>query len=538
MASRPPRSVAWRSRIVVRLLAFNLLLVFLPVAGVLYLDVYETRLLEGEERAMVQQGRLLAGALAGHDTIDAAGARDLLSRLGQRGDARLRVYGPGASLLSDSNTIRFAGESAVASRDAAGSYPPPSSGIRARVLYRVGAWLVAVRREVGIMTARFVVPRRRAPGASAAESGPPPEVLAALAGRYGAAVRLTPGQRSLTLNSAVPIRQGDAVIGAVLVSQTTFRVLQALYDVRLRIFQIVLVSILAAAMLSAVAAATVVRPLARLRREASDLAERRTRLPGRFEDAGRPDELGDLARSLAELTRRLDEHIRAVEQFASDVSHEFRNPLAAIRSAAEMAGRADTADERGRFLAMLTHDVDRLERLVSGVRELARIDTELEREPLGRVDVGRLLQQVVDGLRLSEPDRAAVVVTVSGGSPIVWASADRLAQVFENVLANARSFAPRGTSVEVSVTAESPDACAILIADRGPGVPPAHLERVFERFFSYRPDEPSSARSHTGLGLSIARTIVRGFGGTITAANRPGGGSLFEIRIPMTTTQP
>jgi two-component system sensor histidine kinase ChvG len=306
--------------------------------------------------------------------------------------------------------------------------------------------------------------------------------------------------------------------------------------VRLRIFQVVVTSILAAAMLSAVAAATVVSPLARLRREASDLAERRTRLPGRFEDASRPDELGDLARSLSELTRRLDEHIRAVEQFASDVSHEFRNPLAAIRSAAEMAGRADTADERGRFLGMLTHDVDRLERLVSGVRELARIDTELEQEPLGRVDVGRLLQQVVEGLRLSEPDRPAVVVTVSGGLPIVWASADRLAQVFENVLANARSFAPPGTSVEVSVTAESPGACSIVIADHGPGVPPAHLERVFERFFSYRPDEPSSARSHTGLGLSIARTIVRGFGGTITAANRPEGGSQFEIRMPMTST--
>ena len=535
MAARHTRSVTWPSRIVVRLLAFNLLLVFLPVAGILYLDVYETRLLEAQERAMVQQGRLLAAALADRDTIDAAGAGELLSRIGQRGDARLRVYGPGAVMLADSNTLRFAGEPVAASKYSASSYPPPSKGVRARVLYRVGAWVDTARRDFVILSARFMVPRRRAPGAGAGDRGAPPEVQAALAGRYGAGVRPTPGQRSLTLNSAVPIKRGDTLIGAVLVSQTTFRILQALYAVRLRIFEVVVASILAATVLSAVAAATVVGPLARLRREASDLAERRTRLPGHFEDARRHDELGDLARSLAELTRRLDEHIRGVEQFASDVSHEFRNPLAAIRSAAEMTGRADTPEERVRFLGMLTRDVDRLERLVSGVRELARIDTELEQEPLGRVDVGRLLQQVVEGLRLAEPDRPDVAVTVSGGPAVVSASPDRLAQVFENVLANARGFAPAGTRVEVSVASETSGDCSIVIADRGPGMPPDHLERVFDRFFSYRPDEGSEARNHTGLGLSIARTIVRGFGGTITAANRSGGGSQFEIRIPGTS---
>jgi len=536
MPSRRTQPVAWRSRIVVRLLAFNLLLVFLPVAGILYLDVYETRLLDAQERSMVQQARLLAAALSEHETIDPAAATALLNRLG-RPDARLRVYGAGARVLADTNNIRFAGEPAAASTSAASSYPPPSQGVRARALYRIGASMVALRRRVINLSARLVVPRRRAPESGGADSGPPPEVLAALEGRYGAAARPTPGQRSLTLNSAVPVRRGSTVIGAVLVSQTTFRVLQALYDVRLRIFEVVVASILAAAMLSAVAAATVVRPLVRLRREASDLAERRTRLPGHFEDASRPDELGDLARSLAELTRRLDEHIRTVEQFASDVSHEFRNPLAAIRSAAEMAGRAESEGERARFLDMLTRDVDRLERLVSGVRELARIDTELERHPLERVDVGRLLQDVVEGLRLAEPDGPAVVVSVSGEPVVVRASPDRLAQIFENVLANARGFAPRGTSIEVSVAAASGD-CCIVIADRGPGIPPAHLERVFDRFFSYRPDEPSSSRSHhTGLGLSIARTIVRGLGGTITAANRDEGGSRFEIRIPIALPQ-
>src|SRR5262249_5221314 len=123
-----------------------------------------------------------------------------------------------------------------------------------------------------------------------------------------------------TLFSAVPVRHDQNVIGAVLVTQTTFRSLQALYAVRLRIFEIILASIAAAAALTALAAATVVRPLAQLRREASDLATRRARLPGTFAAVARRDEIGDLARSLLELTSRLDEHIRAVEQFAGDVS--------------------------------------------------------------------------------------------------------------------------------------------------------------------------------------------------------------------------
>jgi signal transduction histidine kinase len=105
--------------------------------------------------------------------------------------------------------------------------------------------------------------------------------------------------------------------------------------------------------------------------------------------------------------------------------------------------------------------------------------------------------------------------------------------VFENVLANALSFAPPASTVDVSLERTADGWCRITIADRGPGLPPGHLERVFDRFFSYRPDA-SGDRTHTGLGLSIAQTIVHGCGGTITAANRSGGGSCFVIRLPVT----
>ena len=194
------------------------------------------------------------------------------------------IYDAAGVLIADSNDIRMEGDRAAAGASES-VYPPGAKSVRARTLYRVGAWLARARRSADAIVGTVAGPSTGASRRSRSPSADPPlEVRAALAGRYGAATRPTPGQRSLTLTSAVPVRRGDAVIGAVLVSQSTLRVLQALYDVRLRIFEVVLASVLAAALLTALAAATVVRPIGRLRRQASDLAERRSRLPGVFHD--------------------------------------------------------------------------------------------------------------------------------------------------------------------------------------------------------------------------------------------------------------
>ncbi len=523
LAARP-------SRIGLRLLAFNLLAAFLPVAGILYLDVYETRLLEAQERGMVQQARLLAAALGDRDALSPSAAQDLLGRFGRVADARLRVYDAQSSLVADSIRAPVAHEEKALG--ASDRYDVPAPGGRHPLLYRVGAGLAAVRRTVAGWIKPLVRMSAHRSAHPAPESQfPTPEIRAALRGQYGAATRRTPGQRSLTLTSAVPIKRGDGVIGVVLVSQSTFRILQALYSVRLRIFEIVVASMLAAALLSVAMSATIVRPVVRLRGEATALADRRSLLPGHFSDRDRRDEIGDLARALDELTRRLDEHIRLLESFAADVSHEFKNPLASIRTAGEMLAHADDPADRDRFLEMLTRDVDRLERLVSGVRELASIDAQLAHEPLDVVDVKALLTDIADGFRLSGNGPVELEAV---GPPAAWrvrASSDRLAQVFENILQNARSLTAPGTAIEIALDAD-PGFCRVVIADRGPGIPPAHLECVFDRFFTYRPDESPGRREHAGLGLAIARTIVHGYGGTITARNRPDGGACFDVRLP------
>jgi two-component system sensor histidine kinase ChvG len=501
----------WRpSPIGLRLLAFNVLLVFLPVFGILYLDVYETRLLAVQERGMVQQARLVAAALGDRDPLAPGEAAQLLFRFGQRGDARVRVFDTTANLVADS--VRSPDGAVERLSEDAPESPPPKS-VRQRLTYRLGAWLVRVRRRLDDLAHEVVLSSRRTPKSAIVgprESGPGAEVRASLEGRYGTAIRPTPGQRSLTLYVAVPIRHGDRVVGAAVVSQSTLRILQALYDVRLRIFQIVIASMAAALALSIVASATIVRPLVRLRRAAMALSDRRA-TPSGFRHVDRKDEIGDLARSLEELTARLDAHIRLLESFTGDVAHELKNPLASIRVAAEAIASSDDSRERERLLAMLTRDADRLERLVSGVRELTSF-----------------VRLLVEGVQ-QRARRVSFAFRAECPAVSVRASPDRLEQVIENLLDNAASLAPAGSSVDVVVFLNESQA-VVRVEDRGPGIPPGHLDRVFDRFFSYRPD--SEGRDHMGLGLSIVRAIVEGYGGVASASNRPGGGATFEVRFP------
>lgn len=506
------------SRISIRLLLFNVLLVLVPVAGFLYLDIFEDQLLADQERAMVQQGRLLAAALGGQGEVSGPSAEALLRRLERRTESRLRVFGKDGALLADSSRLgpkrpRQTSEDSTAAQS-------PAGGARDNLLYRAAAGLY-----------RFYRSFREAPGPGPSrnpvrtEPYPSATVREALAGRYGATLRPTGGEiwrPSLTLYSAIPVRSGGQIVGAVLVSQSTVRILRELDEVRLDVFKVFLVSVGIAAILSLLLAGTITHPVRRLRDEANDLLDRRGRLRGRFGGSNRADEIGDLARALEGLTARIAAHQHALEAFASDVSHELKNPLAAIRSATELLAEIDDPKDRERFVFLVLQEVARMERLLSGMREIGKIDAHLETEAAAPVDLTALL---------AEHTRAGIELRSPAQPVFVNASPERLAQVFENLLDNARSFSPPGGTVAVSLDAWDGIA-KVQIEDQGPGIPETHMEKIFDRFFTYRPGEPHARDGHTGLGLAIAKAIVEGYGGTITAENRPEGGARFEVRLP------
>jgi two-component system sensor histidine kinase ChvG len=511
------------SSISIRLVAFNVLLVFLPAAGFLYLDIYEEQLLRAQERSMVQQGRLLAAALAGRGPLEAAAAEGILLQLGQRTTARLRVFDAAGAVVADSSRLG-------PRREPDEPAPEAAASARASWLYRLGAaGFALLARLAGRERPEVVGYEDGGAAAPAGDLG----VAAALAGRYGAATRATPGQRSVTLYSAIPITDGPAVIGAVQVSQSTLHLLRDLYDVRLAIFQAFLASVLVAVVLSLFVSATIARPLRRLQRETLELLDRRGRLQGRFSGSKRRDEIGDLARALAEQSRRLGEHVAFIESFAADVSHEFKNPLATIRTATEMLAESEAPADRRRFQLMVEGEVGRLQKLLSAVREITRIDARIDAEPPVRVDLGRLLADLVAGCRRRAGRDGLEFALAAPPEPlVVLASPDRLAQAIENVLDNAVSFAPTGSTVTVSLARDGA-AAVVRVADQGPGIPPEHLGRVFDRFFSYRPGDPEARRDHAGLGLAIVRAIVEAYGGSVAAGNGEGGGAVITLRLPL-----
>jgi len=527
------------SRIWIRLLAFNVLLVFLPAAGILYLASYEEELLVSQENAMAQEGRLLAAALAEPGAeLTAERARQLMERLNRRSASRLRILDHEGNVLADSARLgprREPGEGA----DEALLEPEA----RENLAYQVGSGLFRTFQRIF-----------RAPGPPASSEREVEatellrrrEIRKALSGEYGAASRPTPGQRSLTLHSALPIFRAEGqeektVAGVALVSRSTYRLLQEIYEMRLKLFKIFLASVLAAIILSLLVGATIVRPLRRLRLQAAAIVDRRGRLRGRFLGSKKLDEIGGLSRALESLTGRLEEHIGSMESFAADVAHEFKNPLASIRVAAETAAEIDDKTERRRFLIMIQRQVSRMERLLTSARELTRLDVELEHEERQPVDFSALVAEIIEGFRLRCGESVRFSAQLSEEPVFVLASPERLAQILENLLDNAASHSPSGGTVAIRLakeehpTQEEPYA-VLTVEDEGPGIPPEDLERIFARFFSYRPNGQKG--EHDGLGLSVVKAIAEGYGGNVSAANRSRSdqvsGALFRVELPVT----
>jgi len=221
------------------------------------------------------------------------------------------------------------------------------------------------------------------------------------------------------------------------------------------------------------------------------------------------------------------------------VSHEFKNPLAAIRSAAEIANSSQDPAERRAMLTMVLEDVSRLERLLTGVREISRIDSgTADAEGPAAVDVKEIASRVVGSARRRAAAGEVSFVVDGEGAP-AWVPPGRLEQVVENLVDNAVSFSPAGGVVRVTVASE--DGFAVIhVSDDGPGVPPENRDRIFDRFFSFRPQEKKG--THAGLGLSIVKAIAEIHGGAVVLAPGSQGGSqggrgqstgaCFEVRLP------
>jgi two-component system, OmpR family, sensor histidine kinase ChvG len=248
----------------------------------------------------------------------------------------------------------------------------------------------------------------------------------------------------------------------------------------------------------------------------------------------RRDEIGLLARSVSDMSQSLRQRIDNIEAFAADVSHELKNPIASLRSALDGLDTVHDEALRKRLTEVARDDVLRLDRLISDISEAARTDAELARAKFEPVDLGPLIEQLVQSweVRREKGDARVAFARPRRKSTVVFGDAGRLARAIDNIVDNAISFSPSGGLVEIAASRVGKQV-RIRIDDEGPGVPPDDREAIFKRFHSIRPDSEHFGR-HSGLGLAIAKAIVEGHDGQITVQDRDDAqsGARFVICLP------
>ncbi len=521
---RRPRRRGRFSSLTWRILAINLLALVIVVAGMLYLDTYRRGLIEAKTAALGTQGKLIATALAesvvtGRDDgllhIDGAVARKLLARLIEPIKTRARLYDEHGALLTDS--LRAAGAWANVEAD---SLPPPA-GVIEETAEAVYDWVVS----------KLPARRRLEPYKESAEphGGDYAEVGAALNGLLSSALR-DGGADGVILNLAIPIQRFKQVQGVLLLTTSTADIEDSVRAVRYGILQLFALALAITISLSLYLAGTIAAPLYRLAEAADAVRHGHAKGVAIPEFSDRGDEIGDLSRALGEMTHALAMRMNAIESFAADVAHEIKNPLSSLRSAVEAAARIDDPAVQRQLLAVVEDDVRRLDRLISDISDASRLDAELARAESKPVDLGALLSALASA-------HPAVDFTCHAGDPLTAAGDERrLVQVFENLIANGRSFSPDGAKIRITARAGA-EWIEVAVEDDGPGIPPASFEAIFERFYK---DRPVSEKfdTHSGLGLSISKQIIEAHDGVIFAENRGDDpdkpqGARFIVRLPL-----
>ncbi|MCE1235250.1 MAG: sensor histidine kinase [Hyphomicrobiales bacterium] len=458
--------------------------------------------------------------------IDPMRVAPILRRLVSPAKTPARVWDRDGFLLLDSRTLYRSG--GFFSPELVAPTPAPDPGLFHRALEVASRWLrgghdLPVYRELGISAGKDY-----------------PEVAAALAGTTTPIVRVT-RTGELIVTVAVPIRRGRAILGALQISTPGGDIDAIVRNERMAILRVFLVASLIIVVLSLLLAGTIAAPLRRLA-AAADRVRRSVKAREEIPDfSERSDEIGHLSRALRDMTNALYGRLDAIESFAADVAHELKNPLTSLRSAVETLPLAKSDQSRARLVEIVQHDVKRLDRLITDISDASRLDAELARHDSSPVDLMALVEAVASLQNdLAEKRGQSVRLSLRPlGAPhlafVVMGHDSRLGQVLTNLVDNARSFSRDGGEVRVELAAVD-GRIEITVDDDGPGIRAEKVERIFERFYTDRPENEGFG-NNSGLGLAISRQIVEAHGGRIRAENRMRAdgaiaGARFVVTLP------
>lgn len=531
-----------------RILFLNLAALAVLVSGILYMNQFREGLIDAKIESLLTQGKIIAAAISASVTVDTnsllidpekllelqAGqsitpspdspdnwefpinpekVSPLLRQLISPTSTRARIYDRYANKLLDSRALystSFPSSGPVLRYDL-----PPIEDETPALWERIGSWLSRLFYGGGLPL------YQEQPGGNGLAYQ---EIVKALSGSPQMAQRRN--QRGeLIVSVAVPIQRSRAILGVLLLSTEGDDIDKIVQAERMAVFRVFGVVSAVMVILSLFLASTIANPLRKLSAAADRVrhgVKNRVEIPDFSE---RQDEVGHLSTSIRDMTDALYTRIEAIESFAADVSHELKNPLTSLRSAVETLPLAKTDESRKRLLDVIQHDVRRLDRLITDISDASRLDAELAREHIDRVDMKKLLTSLVTAAREVRRNKVGTEIVFNTGKlptgkkGFYVAGHDlRLGQVVSNLIENARSFVPDDTGRIVVTLAGEGNRLRILVEDNGPGIPIENIERIFERFYTDRPASEAFGQN-SGLGLSISRQIIEAHGGTLTAEN-------------------
>lgn len=545
-----------------RILVLNLAGLAVLVSGILYLNQFREGLIDARVESLMTQGEIIAGAIASSATIDtnsltidpekllelqagesigpSADTLDaldypidpekiapVLRRLISPTRTRARLYDRDANLMLDSLHLYSDGQ--ILKYD----LPPLASNDE--------SWWESTTLWFSRLFRRGDLPiDKEIPGANGTVF---PEVVQALTGSPDTVVRLSE-QGEMVVSVAVPVQRFRAVLGVLMLSTQGGDIDRIVEGERSAIVRVFAIASMVTALLSMLLASTIANPLRRLSAAAVRVrrgVKVREEIPD-FSD--RQDEIGNLSIALRDMTNALYARIDAIESFAADVSHELKNPLTSLRSAVETLPLAKTESSQKRLMDVIQHDVRRLDRLITDISDASRLDAELARDDARTVDLATLLESIVSASREVRRNKGINIDLTVAKLPVararymVSAHDLRIGQVITNLIENARSFVPE-LNGKIALKLDTLGTNArITVTDNGPGIRAEKVERIFERFYTDRPQGEAFGQN-SGLGLSISQQIILAHGGTIRAENlideKTGfvSGARFTVLLPL-----
>jgi two-component system, OmpR family, sensor histidine kinase ChvG len=348
----------------------------------------------------------------------------------------------------------------------------------------------------------------------------------------------------MIMSAAVPVRRLGPALGVLHLSVSGKEIGEIMREDRRRLLNLFGLAVCASLIVSYLMARGIARPLRYL-----SIAARRYEMKSFTREvkrehilplpdySKRKDEIGSLSRSLKKMFRGLEARMSEAETFAAEVSHELKNPLTSLKSALDTSKKIDDPEKKALLENIMQHDIRRIDRLIGDISNLSRLDGEMMRETDERLNLTRLLKDLTGYYQTADTTNGVRIVTDFPEKDVfMFGLAERLGQVFRNLLDNAISFTPAGKAVTLTLDRNERHDLRVMIDDEGPGLPLDRVNQIFERFYSHRPGTTGFG-NHSGLGLSIAKKITEAHDGKIHAENRKNEqgdilGARFTITFP------